>query len=98
MTRTRAVTKPLASSRTLPVLARLLRAEGVAFEERFGLAGLDLEELSPAGDTCPPQWGLLGKRTCCKMTALLDANLQVIVCDGRRKTAAPPKDNFELSD
>ena len=44
MTRTRAVTKPLASSRTLPVLARLLRAEGVAFEERYGLAGLDLED------------------------------------------------------
>ncbi len=33
------------------------------------------------------------------MASLLDVNLQVIVCDGRRKTAALAKNNFEkLSD
>ena len=52
----------------------------------------------PSGTLVPHNGDCWQKRTCCNMAALLDANLQVIVCDVRRKTANAAENNFELSD
>ncbi len=61
--RRRPATSSLASSRTLPVLGRFLRANGVDFAERHGLVGVDLEdpELEVPASTLAALWEEAGR-------------------------------------